>query len=121
MKKSILSLILTLGLLTSYLSQTSKNPTLSTNQDSILCLSPYETQLVNLDHTAMLYWSKTSANLDTLYRLEQKKVYELRNILSYKDDAINSLQDCQKRCYHGRWVCNGLNAGNQRFEPGHIV
>lgn len=41
----------------------------------------------------MLYWSKTSANLDTLYRLEQKKVSELRNILSYKDEAINSLQD----------------------------
>mgnify|MGYP003346876516 CR=1 FL=1 len=58
-----------------------------------MCLSPYETQLVNLDHAAMLYWSKTSTNLDTLYRLEQKKVSELRNILSYKDEAINSLQD----------------------------
>ena len=93
MKKSIIFLILTLGLSTLCLSQISKNPTLSTNQDSTLCLSPYEIQLVSLDHAAMLYWRETSSNIDNLYKLECRKTKELRRVLSFKDEAINSLQD----------------------------
>jgi len=93
MKKFITFLILTLGGSTLCLSQISRNQTLSTNQDSTLCLSPYEIQLVSLDHAAMLYWRETSSNLDNLYKIEKHKTNELRRVLSFKDEAINSLRD----------------------------
>lgn len=41
----------------------------------------------------MLYWRETSSNLDNLYKIEKHKTNELRRVLSFKDEAINSLRD----------------------------
>jgi len=100
MKQFITYLTLTLSLLTLSSNQVLRSQTPSTNQDSTFCLSPYQTQLVNLDHAAMLYWSKTSTSLNQLYKLEQKKTEELNKVILLKNEALSSLQDAyNNKCY----------------------
>lgn len=48
----------------------------------------------------MLYWSKTSASLNQLYKLEQKKTEELKKVILLKNEALSSLQDAyNNKCY----------------------
>ena len=48
----------------------------------------------------MLYWSKTSASLNQLYKLEQKKTEELNKVILLKNEALSSLQDAyNNKCY----------------------
>lgn len=100
MKQFITYLTLTLSLLTLSSNQVLRSQTPSTNQDSTFCLSPYQIQLINLDHAAMLYWSKTSASLNQLYKLEQKKTEELNKVILLKNEALSSLQDAyNNKCF----------------------
>ena len=116
MKRFITYLILTLSLSTLSFNQVLRSQTPSTNQDSTFCLSPYQIQLVNLDHAAMLYWSKTSASLNQLYKLEQKKTEELNKVILLKNEALSSLQDAyNNKCFQYDMLEQELKFANKQI------
>ena len=116
MKRFITYLILTLSLSTLSFNQVLRSQTPSTNQDSTFCLSPYQIQLVNLDHAAMLYWSKTSASLNQLYKLEQKKTEELNKVILLKNEALSSLQDAyNNKCFQYNMLEQELKTVNKQL------
>lgn len=116
MKRFITYLILTLSLSTLSFNQVLRSQTPSTNQDSIFCLSTYQIQLVNLDHAAMLYWSKTSASLNQLYKLEQKKTEELNKVILLKNEALSSLQDAyNNKCFQYDMLEQELKFANKQI------
>lgn len=116
MKRFITYLILTLSLSTLSFNQVLRSQTPSTNQDSTFCLSPYQIQLVNLDHAAMLYWSKTSTSLNQLYKLEQKKTEELNKVILLKNEALSSLQDAyNNKCFQYDMLEQELKFANKQI------
>jgi hypothetical protein len=64
----------------------------------------------------MLYWSKTSASLNQLYKLEQKKTEELNKVILLKNEALSSLQDAyNNKCFQYDMLEQELKFANKQI------
>jgi len=64
----------------------------------------------------MLYWSKTSASLNQLYKLEQKKTEELNKVILLKNEALSSLQDAyNNKCFQYDMIEQELKFANKQI------
>lgn len=64
----------------------------------------------------MLYWSKTSTNLNALYKLEQKKTEELNKVILLKNEALSSLQDAyNNKCFQYDMLEQELKTVNKQL------
>ena len=64
----------------------------------------------------MLYWSKTSTNLNALYKLEQKKTEELNKVILLKNEALSSIQDAyNNKCFQYDMLEQELKFANKQI------